>query len=85
MLQKDADYREEIENLLLQNPEKWRRGKVCNADVFNIYVSGIDLWSVKHQFLDQMSNIIMTVNRKILSSLLTTTPRDRYVPIAGWR
>lgn len=53
------------------------------ADSFNIYISGID----SHGSISTISrsdvNIIMTVNRRTKKILLTTTPRDAYVPIAG--
>ena len=53
----------------------------ANADVFNIYVSGIDTYGPVTRFRSDV-NIIMTVNRKTKQVLLTTTPRDAYVPIA---
>lgn len=53
-----------------------------NADVFNIYVSGIDTYGPISSVSRSDVNIIMTVNRKTKKVLLTTTPRDAYVPIA---
>lgn len=53
-----------------------------NAGVFNIYVSGIDTYGPISSVSRSDVNIIMTVNRKTKKVLLTTTPRDAYVPIA---
>ena len=53
-----------------------------NAEVFNIYVSGIDTYGPISSVSRSDVNIIMTVNRKTKKVLLTTTPRDAYVPIA---
>ena len=52
------------------------------AEVFNIYVSGIDTYGPISSVSRSDVNIIMTVNRKTKKVLLTTTPRDAYVPIA---
>ena len=53
-----------------------------NAEVFNIYVSGIDTYGPISSVSRSDVNIIMTVNRKTKKVLLTTTPRDAYIPIA---
>ena len=53
-----------------------------NAEVFNIYISGIDTYGPISSVSRSDVNIIMTVNRKTKKVLLTTTPRDAYVPIA---
>ena len=53
-----------------------------NAEVFNIDVSGIDTYGPISSVSRSDVNIIMTVNRKTKKVLLTTTPRDAYVPIA---
>ena len=53
-----------------------------NNNVFNIYVSGIDTYGPISSVSRSDVNIIMTVNRKTKKVLLTTTPRDAYVPIA---
>lgn len=53
-----------------------------NAEVFNIYVNGIDTYGPISSVSRSDVNIIMTVNRKTKKVLLTTTPRDAYVPIA---
>lgn len=53
-----------------------------NAEVFNIYVSGIDTYGPISSVSRSDVNIIMTVNRETKKVLLTTTPRDAYVPIA---
>ena len=53
-----------------------------NNNVFSIYVSGIDTYGPISSVSRSDVNIIMTVNRKTKKVLLTTTPRDAYVPIA---
>ena len=62
---------------VLKNPI-WK-----HADSFNIYLSGID----KGGSLDNISrsdvNIISTINTKNGNVLLTSVPRDTYLPIAG--
>ena len=49
---------------------------------FNIYVSGIDTYGPISSVSRSDVNILMTVNRDTKKILLTTTPRDAYVPIA---
>jgi len=49
---------------------------------FNVYVSGIDTYGPISSVSRSDVNIIMTVNRETKKILLTTTPRDSYVPIA---
>ncbi|EHJ51752.1 LCP family protein [Streptococcus macacae] len=56
--------------------------KKANSDVFNVYISGIDTYGSISSVSRSDVNIIMTVNRKTNKILLTTTPRDAYVPIA---
>lgn len=56
---------------------------VTNGDAFNIYISGIDSYGPISGVSRSDVNIIMTVNRQSKKVLLTTTPRDAYVPIAG--
>ncbi|MFA9492809.1 LCP family protein [Streptococcus sp. E17BB] len=54
-----------------------------NGDAFNIYISGIDSYGPISGVSRSDVNIIMTVNRQTKKVLLTTTPRDAYVLIAG--
>lgn len=54
-----------------------------NADALNIYISGIDSYGPISGVSRSDVNIIMTINRKTKKVLLTTTPRDSYLPIAG--
>lgn len=56
---------------------------VQNSDVLNIYISGIDSYGPISGVSRSDVNIIMTVNRQTNKILLTTTPRDAYVAIAG--
>lgn len=55
----------------------------ANADALNIYISGIDSYGPISGVSRSDVNIIMTINRKTKKILLTTTPRDSYLPIAG--
>lgn len=50
--------------------------------VFNLYVSGIDTYGEITSVSRSDVNMIMTVNMNTHKILLTTTPRDSYVPIA---
>lgn len=50
---------------------------------FHIYISGIDVYGPITKNSRSDVNIIMTVNLESKQILLTTTPRDYYVPIPG--
>ena len=50
---------------------------------FNIYISGVDVSGPISTTSRSDVNIIMTVNPNTKQILLTTTPRDYYVPIPG--
>ena len=56
--------------------------KDVKDDSFNVYISGIDTYGPISSVSRSDVNIIMTVNRETKKILLTTTPRDSYVPIA---
>ncbi|MEY8462804.1 LCP family glycopolymer transferase CpsA [Streptococcus merionis] len=56
---------------------------ISASDSFNIYISGIDTYGPISSVSRSDVNIIMTVNRSTNQILLTTTPRDSYVRIAG--
>lgn len=56
--------------------------KVSKNQSFNIYISGIDTYGPISSVSRSDVNILMTVNRDAKKILLTTTPRDSYVPIA---
>ena len=56
--------------------------KNVKGDSFNVYISGIDTYGSISSVSRSDVNIIMTVNRETKKILLTTTPRDSYVPIA---
>ena len=56
--------------------------KDVKGDSFNVYISGIDTYGPISSVSRSDVNIIMTVNRATKKILLTTTPRDSYVPIA---
>ena len=82
----DADYASKIKKIytykITRQVETGKRRDDANADVFNIYVSGIDTYGSISSVSRSDVNIIMTVNRKTKKVLLTTTPRDSYVAIA---
>ena len=56
--------------------------KDVKGDSFNVYISGSDTYGPISSVSRSDVNIIMTVNRETKKILLTTTPRDSYVPIA---
>ena len=56
--------------------------KDVKGDSFNVYISGIDTYGPISSVSRSDVNIIMTVNRETKKILVTTTPRDSYVPIA---
>lgn len=59
------------------------KGQTNAGDSFNVYVSGIDTYGPISTVSRSDVNIIMTVNKTTGKILLTTTPRDSYVRIAG--
>lgn len=79
----DPDYASKIKKIYTKDETKEvEKAQVSNGDVFNIYVSGIDTYGPISSVSRSDVNIIMTVNRSTKKVLLTTTPRDSYVPIA---
>lgn len=79
----DPDYASKIQKIYTKDLTKSvEKARVSNADVFNIYVSGIDTYGPISSVSRSDVNIILTVNRATKQVLLTTTPRDSYVPIA---
>lgn len=55
--------------------------QIKNQDTFSLYISGIDVAGPITMTSRSDVNIIVTVNTKTKQILLTTTPRDYYVPI----
>ena len=55
--------------------------KSSDANVFNIYISGIDTYGSISTVSRSDVNIILTVNMNTHKILITTTPRDSYVQI----
>lgn len=79
----DPDYASKIKKIYTKDLTKTvEAAKTTTSDVFNIYVSGIDTYGPISSVSRSDVNIIMTVNRATKKVLLTTTPRDSYVPIA---
>ena len=77
------DYLSKIKKLYVKKITKKVSGpKINNGDSFNIYVSGIDTYGAINEVSRSDVNIILTVNKKTKKVLITTTPRDSYVPIA---
>ena len=77
------DYASKIRKIYTKNITKEVAApKVSKNKSFNVYVSGIDTYGPISSVSRSDVNIIMTVNRETKKILLTTTPRDSYVPIA---
>ena len=77
------DYLSKIKKLYVKKLTKKVQGpKINKGDSFNIYVSGIDTYGPINEVSRSDVNIILTVNTKTKKVLITTTPRDSYVPIA---
>ena len=55
--------------------------QIKNQDTFSLYISGIDVSGPITMTSRSDVNIVVTVNTKTKQILLTTTPRDYYVPI----
>ena len=62
--------------------KKIKGPKATKGNAMTIYVSGIDTYGPINSVSRSDVNILMTVNRDTKKVLLTSTPRDSYVPIA---
>ena len=62
--------------------KKVKGPKVSKGNGMTIYISGIDTYGPINSVSRSDVNILMTVNTDTKEVLLTTTPRDSYVPIA---
>jgi len=77
------DYASKIKKIYTKELTKMvETPKDVKGDSFNVYISGIDTYGPISSVSRSDVNIIMTVNRETKKILLTTTPRDSYVPIA---
>ena len=77
------DYASKIKKIYTKGfTKKVEAPKTLKSQSFNIYVSGIDTYGSISSVSRSDVNILMTVNRTTKKILLTTTPRDAYVPIA---
>ena len=77
------DYASKIKKIYTKEfTKKVEAPKTLKSQSFNIYVSGIDTYGSISSVSRSDVNILMTVNRTTKKILLTTTPRDAYVPIA---
>lgn len=77
------DYASKIKKIYTKGfTKKVEAPKTSKDQSFNIYVSGIDTYGPISSVSRSDVNILMTVNRDTKKILLTTTPRDAYVPIA---
>ena len=77
------DYASKIRKIYTKNITKEVAApKVSKNKTFNVYVSGIDTYGPISSVSRSDVNILMTVNQDSKKILLTTTPRDSYVPIA---
>ena len=62
--------------------KKVKGPKISKGNGMTIYISGIDTYGPINSVSRSDVNILMTVNTDTKDVLLTTTPRDSYVPIA---
>ena len=77
------DYASKIKKIYIKELTKTvETPKDAKGNSFNVYISGIDTYGPISSVSRSDVNIIMTVNRETKKILLTTTPRDSYVPIA---
>ena len=81
--QEDPDYAKKIKKIYTKDLTKTVGApKVTTNKTFNVYISGIDTYGPISSVSRSDVNIIMTVNQETKKIVLTTTPRDAYVPIA---
>ncbi|MDD6906717.1 MAG: LCP family protein, partial [Finegoldia magna] len=57
--------------------------QIEDKNSFNLYISGIDTYGPIETVSRSDVNLIVSVNQKTRKILITTIPRDTYVPIAG--
>ena len=81
--QEYPDHAKKIKKIYTKDlTKKVEAPKVATGNSFNVYISGIDTYGPISSVSRSDVNIIMTVNQDTKKILLTTTPRDAYVPIA---
>ena len=81
--QEDPDYAKKIKKIYTKDlTKRVEAPKVTTNKTFNVYISGIDTYGPISSVSRSDVNIIMTVNQETKKIVLTTTPRDAYVPIA---
>lgn len=84
-----SDYSQKIKKIYSYNIKKEvvesdkPKRTVTDGSVMNIYISGVDTYGPISTVSRSDVNILMTINKNTNQILLTTTPRDSYVPIAG--
>lgn len=79
-------YKQKTKIIYRHKIKKEITGRTVSANIkepFNVYVSGIDVYGDIEQTSRSDVNIIATVNPVSHQVLLTTTPRDYYVPLPG--
>lgn len=81
--QEDPDYAKKIKKIYTKDlTKRVEAPKATTNKTFNVYISGIDTYGPISSVSRSDVNIIMTVNQETKKIVLTTTPRDAYVPIA---
>ena len=81
--QEYPDYAKKIKKIYTKDLTKAVEApKSTTSTSFNVYISGIDTYGPISSVSRSDVNMIMTVNQDTKKILLTTTPRDAYVPIA---
>lgn len=81
--QEYPDYAKKIKKIYTKDLTKAVEApKTTTGTSFNVYISGIDTYGPISSVSRSDVNMIMTVNQDTKKILLTTTPRDAYVPIA---
>ena len=81
--QEYPDYAKKIKKIYTKDLTKTVEApKATTSTSFNVYISGIDTYGPISSVSRSDVNMIMTVNQDTKKILLTTTPRDAYVPIA---
>jgi LCP family protein required for cell wall assembly len=71
-----------IKTITIREKNKAASSTPLNGAAFNVYISGIDTYGDISTVSRSDVNIVATINPKAKTMLLTTIPRDSYVPIA---
>ena len=66
---------------IMRRSDKYSSDVDVTKDPFNVYITGIDVWGEIDKVSRSDVNMIVTINPQTRTVLLTSMPRDSYVPL----